>query len=831
MKLPSWALRARLRAMRGRVMIAVLVWACLGAVAGSGRVLAAAETPRVATICRVGEPGNAPITELATAELKLHLERFLGLEATVVEGMAERPAGGLRFVVGAGPAGSAPVNEKGRFAIAIRGDDVWLWGHDHPTGGKRGRDQLDLRNSQKGTLQAVYQFLYEFGGVRWLMPGDENTVCKNPGAPFKLPPAFDKVYSFRFARSHMDYMKHAGNHLWRSMGRLNAGVSHSFIHSWGQLIGYNRNFKEHPEYYALVKGERKPYPGPIPTPEGEHPSSKGTQVCTSNPEVAEIFARRIVEIYRRTGQDIIEVAPNDGQGFCECDACKALDRPELYTPAEIADLGGPCLSDRVFTFLNEVARKVKAEEPGARLGTHLYSYYAMPPKGVERIEDNIIGDFCVEPSYFNDREYRKTTYARIRQWMAKGLGGMGFFWYMGSYYWCQTLHVCPHAIGEFIREIDRVPGTLGVKTEANCDYGPNALNYYVMFAMLNDPKRDVDEVIREFCALAYGPGAPAMKRFFKLAEDTFMARDSKVWKHYAEVARWYDAAFFARADALLREATAAAARSPDENCRKRIGIVQDALDHTRNLCDFVQSAAALRAYGLSFDLPHLDPAYRPPFPVNPDDRGQRDALIDGATQSHERMRKLAARLDGTAFFNAAQMLKANAVGQWDKTLEMIQAMRGKKDVLPLAGPYPFQIDPENRGKEQGWFRTEFRPSGWKNLRLDAHWEDQGFGDPAPEGYNGRAWYRISFHAPAQHEGTKVGLQLGAVDESCWIWVNGQKVGEFLFDPVKEPNGWNTPRFVEITRAVSFEKENVVVIRVEDKSGKGGIWKGAFVTFE
>lgn len=817
--------------MARRAALAAFVLTCLGGIGRGEDLRATGEPSRSATICRVGEPANAALIDTAVAELTLHLERFFGMRTTIVDGMADRAEGSLRFVVGAGPEGSAPVKEKGRFAIAIRGDDIWLWGHDREISSRKRPGQWDARNSQKGTLQAVYQFLYEFGGVRWLMPGDDNTVRKTAGVPLKLPPTFDKVYSFRFARSHMDYMAHDGNHLWRNMGRLNVGVSHSFIHNWGQLIGYNRHFKEHPEYYALVKGERKPYPGPIPTPEGEHPSSKGTQVCTSNPEVAEIFARRIVEIYRRTGQDIIEVSPNDGGGFCECAECKALDRPDLYTPAEIADLGGPCLSDRVFTFLNAVARKVKAAEPKARLGTHLYSYYAMPPKGVERIEDNIIGDFCVEPAYFNDRDYREVTYARIRQWMAKGLGGIGFFWYHGSYYWCQTLHVSPHAIAEFIQEIDGIPGALGVKTEAVCDYGPNALDYYVMFALLNDPKRDVDEVIGEFCGLAYGPGGPAMKRFFALAEKTFMARDSDVWKHYAEVARWYDETFFAQADSLLREATAAAVKGNADDARRRIGIMQDALDHTRNVCDFVGSAAGLRAYGLPFDLPHLDPSYQPPFMAGPDEQAARDALIDRVVQYRERMLALAARLDGTAYFNATQMLKADAVGNWGKTLEMLKALRGKKDMVILTGAWPFQVDPQDRGEQLGWHRSEFKPEGWKNLRLDAFWEDQGFGEPAPEGYNGVAWYRILFRAPAHLSGTKVRLRLGAVDESCQVWVNGQKVGEFVYDPIKEPYGWNTPREVEISGAVSFGRENMVAVRVGDKAGKGGIWKGALVTFE
>jgi hypothetical protein len=338
-------------------------------------------------------------------------------------------------------------------------------------------------------------------------------------------------------------------------------------------------------------------------------------------------------------------------------------------------------------------------------------------------------------------------------------------------------------------------------------------------------------VIDEFCTLAYGPGASAMKRFFALAEETFMARDSKAWRHYAEVARWYDDAFFARAYALLREAARAAAAGDALDCRLRIGIMQDALDHTRNLCPFVQSAAALRTYGLPFDLPHLDRSYQPPIPGRPGKLALRDALIDRTTQSRERMLALAARLDGTAFFNAGQMLKTDAVGNWGKTLEMLQLLRGKQDVVILSGTYPFQTDPENRGEELGWHTAEFEPRDWHRLRLDAWWESQGFGDPPPDGYDGMAWYRIPFTVPVRLKGARVKLHLGAVDESCWIWVNGRKVGAFAYDPENEPDGWNVPREVDITGAVRFGDQNMAAVRVRDQSGKGGIWKGGVILFE
>lgn len=791
-----------------------------------GFKVSSAETG-AALICKLGASKDKIIIDTAADELKLHLTRFFNMDVTVTDGIAAPPAKGLRFIIGSGPENPAPPNEKGKFNIVIRDNTIWLWGYDKLllSSKRKWLCEWDTRNSQKGSLQAAYQFLYEFGGIRWLLPGDENTVCKKTDGALKLPSSYNKTYSFFFARVHLDVAfadrGSMGNHLLRNMGRLNVGSSDSFIHYWGPLIGYGKYFNEHPEYYSLVNGKRKNYTSK---------RTKGNQVCTSNPAVAEIFSQGIIDFYRREKKDVIQASPNDGQGFCECEQCRALDRNELYSATDVNDLGGRCFSDRIFAFMNAVARKVRNVEPDARIGVILYSYYAMPPKSIEHIESNIYGDFCVEPSYFNDRDYKQKTFERMQEWVKKGVGGLSFFLYQGSYGWGQTLHICPHAMADFIKEIATVPGVLGVKTESNHDFGPNGLNYYVYFALLNDPNRNVDDAIDEFCTLAYGPGAPEIKKFFKLAEDTFMARDSKAWTHYAEVVRWYDDAFFKNAYALIDQAAKAVEGNTDINYVKRINIMRGALDHTFNLCDFIKKAAALKAYGLVFDLPHLNKSYKSPIKVNPGDTVMRDRLIAETAESYRRMTNHCKKMDGGSFFFAGDMLRCDTVGQWEASVAKCELMLGKKEIIALSESYPFQIDPQRTGETEKWYAIDFGTEKWKKIRLDANWESQGFGTPEPDGYNGVAWYRISFRAPLRNKQMKVELYLGGVDESCRVWVNGKKAGEFIYNQELQPNGWNMPRILNITDLVNFSKVNQIAVQVEDKSGKGGIWKGAFIFF-
>lgn len=788
----------------------------------AGSAMAEAE----ALVCRMGGPDNK-ITGTAAEELKTHLERFLQMKVTVAEGEAPAPEQGLRFIVGAGPENAPAVEKPGDHAIVIRGNTVWLWGYDEQIG----KEKWNPKNSKKGTMQSVYRFLEEFGGIRWLMPGEENTVRKEPSGPLKLPESFSKVYEPRFGWVHIDQYggPDVGNFYWRHGQRIYPGRTDSFIHHWGHLLGYNRYFAEHPEYYALVKGERKPYPAPNPAT--GRPSTQGVQICSSNPDVVDIFAKEIIRRYR-AGETIIPISPNDGRGFCECEKCRALDRPDLYSAEEIADLpdGRPCLSDRIFTFVNAVARKVKAECPDAKLGLHLYSFYVIPPKSIERLEDNILGDFCLNPADFNDPVYRRETLRRIREWHDKGIKNMTFYWYMDSGWWSQVLHVHTGAIAEFIKHVAALPGFLGGKTETTGGFATNALDLYVFFALMNNPSRDPGEVVDEFCTLAYGPGAPTMKEFYALAEKTFMTRDSKPWQEYAEVARWYDDAFFKQAEKLIATALEQA-KGADPTYIQRIELAKDALEHTKNMVEFIQCAAALRDCGIAFYLPHLAENYRSPVTIPPNDPAARDAVIDRIKELREKMLRMAEKYKGTPYFTKQGMLRNETVGGWDKTVDLLTLIRGADGVQIFDKAYPFQTDPNNQGEKEGWFQNQFSDRNWPKLRLTDFWENQGFGDPDPDGYDGMAWYRISLGAlPAEYKGHRVELHFGAVDESCWVWVNGKKVGEVLYDAKKDPDGWIAPRSFDITDAVNFDKPNLIAIRVLDTGGKGGLWKSGLLTF-
>ena len=106
------------------------------------------------------------------------------------------------------------------------------------------------------------------------------------------------------------------------------------MHNYENIIPLSL-FEEHPEYFALVDGQRT--------------ASRGTQICFSNPEVV----ARAVKLARAhfdndPSQVMFSLSANDSTGFCKCPECKKLGE----------NPGGQTLS-----FANAVASELRKTHP------------------------------------------------------------------------------------------------------------------------------------------------------------------------------------------------------------------------------------------------------------------------------------------------------------------------------------------------------------------------------------------------------------------------------------------------------------------------------------
>ena len=161
---------------------------------------------------------------------------------------------------------------------------------------------------------------------------------------------------------------------WHRMGgslRLRSG--HAFMQYW-DMYG-----KDHPEWFALQ-------------PNGSRDQSRSktrARFCSSNIElIAEIAKNKINELRKNPGFNSVSIGPNNGASltFCVCESCKKLDPPggkkihflDRRPGEQDRRIEYVSLTDRMFFFWNEIAKRVAKAFPDALLVADAYSAYSEP---------------------------------------------------------------------------------------------------------------------------------------------------------------------------------------------------------------------------------------------------------------------------------------------------------------------------------------------------------------------------------------------------------------------------------------------------------------------
>ena len=84
------------------------------------------------------------------------------------------------------------------------------------------------------------------------------------------------------------------------------------------------------------------------------------------------------------------------------------------------------------------------------------------------------------------------------------------------------------------------------------------------------------------------------------------------------------------------------------------------------------------------------------------------------------------------------------------------------------------------------------------------------------------YYAFDLKIPEKWKGKKIALLFGAVDESAWVYLNGQLCGTHIY---KNPDDWQTPFTIYIDQAVDWKKNTqTLIVKVEDNGGLGGLWR-------
>lgn len=139
-----------------------------------------------------------------------------------------------------------------------------------------------------------------------------------------------------------------------------------------------------------------------------------------------------------------------------------------------------------------------------------------------------------------------------------------------------------------------------------------------------------------------------------------------------------------------------------------------------------------------------------------------------------------------------------------------------RPLMDLRGTWKFEL-----GDNPRWSDPAFDDRFWAEIKVPANWEDQGY-----PGYDGHAWYRISFLVPADWAGKKLYLELGFIDDVDEVYLNGQWIGfQGSFPPHYATAYAELRRYAIPASVLKPGQNNVVAVRVFDNEFGGGIIRG------
>ena len=460
----------------------------------------------------------------AAQELQRYIEKISGTRLSISsDGKA---VSGTHISVGNGAALPSTLGSEG-FRIKTEGGNLILAGKD-----------------DVGTQFAVYTFLEKHLGLRWLWPGELGEVV--PAARSIIIPLIDQTQEPHFKwrnrgpggalwgapagptemRARERLLGVSAEHqaqvaLWETRNRW-GGMKIYGGHSLGEIFPPEKFARTHPEFYALIDGQRA-VPGP------DYDYKHGGQVCTTHPGVI----RAAVEWVRRFFDDHpdfdgVHITMNDSGGFCECDRCRALDSGEMIKRPGIeiekmkkAPARYGVITDRIFTYVNQVAAEVEKTHPGKYIVSMAYSRYAAPPRLV-RLRPSVIPQYCLWGAYRHaNATLKEEQHATAAAWARAG-GRAAIYEYFINGSWPGLHRLVVPQIADSIKRL-RSLGIDMFQTQSGDDFAINGINYYVAGRLLWDTSLDAQAVLDDFYQKGFSRAAPAIRRYHQRLQEVWRA--------------------------------------------------------------------------------------------------------------------------------------------------------------------------------------------------------------------------------------------------------------------------------------------------------------------
>lgn len=545
-------------------------------------------------------PENAPpIIRQVAEELASYVEKISGAKPKLHSGQPD-PSPQRAVWIGYQPRISElfpdldfALQHPEEILIAANANHLVIVGRDGPVVSIA--DQDPAMRMEFGTANAVYTFLQEQLGVRWLWPGElgedvprSETISISPMTYRYHPQIRARSGLFNFSIQGKRGYGRAQD--WTRQQRLQLSSlelegGHAFTDWW------ERFNESHVEFFALQPdGTRSGFPNP-----------RTVKLCQSNPAV---WQQWLSDVEKKLAEDptrrVFSASPNDGwaSGHCACEDCRAWDHPE-GEPRQFHWKSGnethPALSDRDVTFANRLAGLLKDRYPDKDYYVLMMAYGHSRPAPIEAVPaENVI--MVSVANFFgrsddDDRGSSRGTKHRD-QFAAWGKIAPSLMWRPNTGSpagWQQGLpdvsmtqladdfrFVADHqCIGLFVDSV----------WEHWATQGPQ---YYLMAQLAWNPRIDDQAVLEDYYRRGFGPAAEHVKAYFSVFE---AARQAHVEKHGGRVGlsqftELYTAELLKHAKLHLDRAASEVADGP-EIYRRRVEFIAAGFEYTHRMVENV----------------------------------------------------------------------------------------------------------------------------------------------------------------------------------------------------------------------------------------------------
>lgn len=416
---------------------------------------------------------------------------------------------------------------------------------------------------QRGTMYGVYSFLENEFGIRWYTR--EFT---------KIPTLTEwEVKDMHFSEKPFLRYRHI---LYKNIDGLKDLQAHNKVntawsaqeneygnltaywnaHTMGQFISNEEYFLQHPEYFSLRDGKRKP----------------NAQLCLSNPEVLDICIEKMKQTIKENPLYwVYSLSQNDNQLPCQCDKCRAIE--EQY--------GGH--SGLVVWFVNQVADAIKPLYPDKYIGTFAYQYTRKAPVGIVP-RNNVVIRLCSIECCFahplDGCEHNRPFITDIEKWstVAPNL----YIWdYVVNFH--QYVAPFPNfgVLAENIKTFKKY-NAIGVMEQAQYQTLGGEfsdMKAWVLSKLLWNPNLDTNALVAQFIEDYYGAAASYVQQYFNLCQS--LVKENTVMGIYIKESNpLYTDEFVDEARKILDAAKQAVA-SADEEMRLRVDLVCLQIDYMR----------------------------------------------------------------------------------------------------------------------------------------------------------------------------------------------------------------------------------------------------------